>query len=68
MSTVQIPRWNLKMDYVETCNCDYGCPCNFNGFPTSGFCRALYYFISRIVVMAMYGSMEYRRNLGIITA
>jgi hypothetical protein len=41
MSTVQIPKWHLKIDYVETCNCDYGCPCNFNGFPTYGFCRAL---------------------------
>lgn len=41
MSAIQIPKWNLKMDYVETCNCDYGCPCNFNGFPTYGFCRAI---------------------------
>ena len=42
MSALQeIPDWNLKADYVETCNCDYGCPCNFNGFPTDGFCRAL---------------------------
>ncbi len=38
---VQIPSWNMKIDYVETCNCDYGCPCNFSGFPTYGFCRAL---------------------------
>ena len=30
----KIPRWELKVDYVETCNCDYGCPCNFSGFPT----------------------------------
>lgn len=42
MTTLQqIPNWNMKADYVETCNCDYGCPCNFNGFPTDGFCRAL---------------------------
>ncbi|MGH9998515.1 MAG: DUF1326 domain-containing protein, partial [Nitrosopumilaceae archaeon] len=41
MTTLQIPRWKIKADYVETCNCDYGCPCNFNGFPTYGFCRAL---------------------------
>src|SRR5437867_8393230 len=41
MSTIQIPKWNIKADYVETCNCDYGCLCNFNGFPTYGFCRAL---------------------------
>ena len=29
------------MNYVETCNCDIGCPCNFSGFPTYGFCRAI---------------------------
>ena len=40
-STTQIPNWNMKADYVETCNCDYGCPCNFNGFPTYGSCQAL---------------------------
>ncbi|MCI0560684.1 MAG: DUF1326 domain-containing protein [Nitrososphaera sp.] len=39
--TKQIPKWHLKADYVETCNCDFGCPCNFSGFPTYGFCRAL---------------------------
>ncbi len=39
--TSLIPEWNIKADYVETCNCDYGCPCNFNGFPSHGFCRAL---------------------------
>src|SRR5919109_2024540 len=37
----QIPSWHMKADYVETCNCDFGCPCNFNGFPTYGYCRAL---------------------------
>jgi hypothetical protein len=36
-----VPNWHLKMDYVETCNCDHGCPCNFSGFPTYGYCRAL---------------------------
>ena len=41
MTALQIPRWKIKADYVETCNCDYGCPCNFNGFPTHGFCRGL---------------------------
>jgi hypothetical protein len=38
----QIPKWNMKGDYVETCNCNFGCPCNFNGFPSNGFCRALW--------------------------
>ena len=40
-SSTQIPSWHLKADYVETCNCDYGCPCNFDSFPTYGFCRSL---------------------------
>ena len=45
MTTLQqIPNWNMKADYVETCNCDYGCPCNFTGFPTYGYCSALILF------------------------
>ena len=40
----EIPRWYMKADYVETCNCDYGCPCNFTGFPTYGFFRSLILF------------------------
>jgi hypothetical protein len=43
-TTSQTPNWNMKTDYVETCNCDYGCPCNFSGFPTYGNCRALLLF------------------------
>ena len=41
VETETIPRWQLKVDYVEACNCDFGCPCNFSGFPTGGFCEAL---------------------------
>jgi len=36
-----IPNWQVTVDYIEACNCDYGCPCNLSGFPTYGFCRAL---------------------------
>jgi hypothetical protein len=43
-TTTQIPTWSMKSDYVETCNCDYGCPCNFNGYPTYGLCHALVLF------------------------
>jgi hypothetical protein len=35
----QIP-WHLKGDYIEACNCDFGCPCNFSGFPSKGYCEA----------------------------
>jgi hypothetical protein len=43
-TTTQIPKWNIKADYVEACNCDYGCPCNFSGYPTGGFCRGMSLF------------------------
>ena len=32
-------KWHYTADYLEFCNCAYGCPCNFNGFPTHGNCR-----------------------------
>lgn len=31
--------WHIRGDYVLACNCDYGCPCNFNARPTMGFCQ-----------------------------
>lgn len=34
-------KWSYKADYLEFCSCAYGCPCNFNGFPTHGYCRAV---------------------------
>jgi hypothetical protein len=37
----KVDRWEMKVDYVETCNCNFGCPCNFSGYPTDGFCEAL---------------------------
>lgn len=35
--------WNLRGTYIEFCNCDPGCGCNFKGSPTSpeGNCEAL---------------------------
>jgi len=53
--TEQIPKWSLKAEYVETCNCDYGCPCNFSGFPTYGFCRAL---VLHTITSGSYGSVK----------
>jgi hypothetical protein len=36
------PTWRLKGTGYEFCNCQPGCTCNFNGFPTSrdGSCKA----------------------------
>jgi hypothetical protein len=35
--------WKLRGKGYEFCNCDFGCGCNFGGFPNSedGSCRAL---------------------------
>jgi len=34
-------KWWWKADYVETCNCAHGCPCNFTMIPTHGGCHGL---------------------------
>src|SRR5437870_7397143 len=39
--TATATKWHYKASYLEFCNCAYGCPCNFNGFPTHGNCRAV---------------------------
>jgi hypothetical protein len=32
--------WFFDADYLQACNCDYGCPCEFAAPPTPGFCEA----------------------------
>lgn len=32
--------WRLCGAGVDLCNCDYGCPCQFNALPTHGTCEA----------------------------
>jgi hypothetical protein len=34
-------KWRYKADYLEFCSCAEGCPCNFGGFPTNEYCRAV---------------------------
>lgn len=31
--------WMMKGQVIVACNCDYGCPCNVNGRPTTGKCE-----------------------------
>ena len=31
--------WNAKGTVLVACNCDYGCPCNFNAPPSTGDCE-----------------------------
>lgn len=41
--TVTQKTWQMRGTGYEFCNCDFGCGCNFGGFPNSkdGSCRAL---------------------------
>jgi hypothetical protein len=31
--------WRITGDVLIACNCDWGCPCNFNARPSRGFCQ-----------------------------
>jgi hypothetical protein len=33
--------WRLKGEWLKSCSCDYGCPCDFNARPTQGWCKGL---------------------------
>lgn len=37
--TMSAPSWYFEADYFTFCNCDWGCPCNFNARPTEGHCH-----------------------------
>ena len=34
-------KWAIEADYLQACNCDYGCPCEFEAPPTTGFCEGV---------------------------
>jgi len=34
-------KWNFEAEYIQACNCDYGCPCAFDAPPTHVGCEAL---------------------------
>jgi hypothetical protein len=33
--------WTMEGPYVKSCNCDPGCPCDFNQHPTHGHCEGI---------------------------
>ena len=33
--------WEIRGPKIGACSCDYGCPCEFNGKPTEGWCQGL---------------------------
>jgi hypothetical protein len=34
-------KWSFEADYLQACNCDYGCPCEFEAPPSRGFCQGM---------------------------
>lgn len=41
MSTPAQTPWRMAGEEVNSCNCAWGCPCQFNALPTHGRCEAL---------------------------
>lgn len=39
MSVATIPQWQLQGTVVQACNCNWGCPCDFNAPPSKGYCE-----------------------------
>jgi hypothetical protein len=42
-----IERWWMKGELFGPCNCDWGCPCNFDAPPTYGHCEGIYVYFVR---------------------
>ena len=41
-----VPPWYLKGELLGACNCDWGCPCNFEAAPTYGYCDGFYVVVA----------------------
>jgi hypothetical protein len=41
MATGTKVKWAIEADYLQACNCDYGCPCEFEAPPTNGYCEGV---------------------------
>jgi hypothetical protein len=33
--------WHIEGEWLKNCNCDPGCPCDFNQKPTNGYCEGM---------------------------
>jgi hypothetical protein len=46
----QKPSWKVHAYFLDACNCDWGCPCQFNANPTHGNCEGVagYHIITGI--------------------
>ena len=44
MSAATGTEWRIAGEEIGSCNCAWGCPCQFNALPTTGNCEALIAF------------------------
>ena len=35
------PKWEIHAYFLDACNCDWGCPCQFNAKPTHSNCEGI---------------------------
>src|ERR1051325_3689666 len=48
-------KWNIEAEFLQACNCDYGCPCEFSAPPTKGFCEGM---VAWRIIHGSYGEMS----------
>ncbi len=34
-------KWRIRGSIIGSCNCDWGCPCNFDARPSQGRCEGV---------------------------
>jgi hypothetical protein len=58
-TTTTTTKWKIHAYFLDACNCDWGCPCQFNANPTHGNCEGIsgYHIVS-----GSYGSDDVKLN------
>lgn len=51
-------KWQIRAYYLDSCNCDWGCPCQFNARPTHDKCEGVMGFH---VIKGNYGRVSLNR-------
>ena len=66
--------WEIKGWEFGNCNCNYGCPCQFNALPTHGHCRGLLVWIAGLTLfvalekLAPFGAAAVRAAAALLIA
>ena len=48
-------KWRIAGEQFGSCNCNWGCPCQFNALPTTGGCEA---FATRLITDGYFGDIR----------